>query len=220
MTRKFAAVFFDLDGTLLDTEALCNRTGIEACAALGAPVSEAFFDGLAGIHDAERVRLIAEHTGHPLDAQAFFEEWDRRTLTRMEEGIEPKPGARELLAALQAQGMPLVLVTSSRHGPAWAKLHGVHFADAFARVITVEDVAEAKPAPDPYLLAASALGVAAKDCVVFEDSDTGALSGHRAGCTVVQIPDREGQTGAHADFIAHSLLEGAAMVGLVTRSPA
>ncbi|MBW7922704.1 MAG: HAD family phosphatase [Rubellimicrobium sp.] len=220
MTRAFSAALFDLDGTLVDTEHLCNTTGVAACAALGVPVSDAFFEGLAGIHDAERVRLIAAHTGLPLDEQAFFDEWDRRTLARMEEGLELKPGARELLARLQAMALPLALVTSSRHGPAWAKLHGAGLSEVFARVVTVEDVAHAKPAPDPYLVAAQALGVAAADCVVFEDSDTGAMSAHKAGCTVVQIPDRSGQTGKNADIIAAGLLEGAAKVGLFTRSPA
>lgn len=220
MTRRtFAAALFDLDGTLVDTESLCNDTGVAACIALGVPVDHAFFDGLAGIHDAERVRLISEHAGRPLDAQAFFAEWDRRTLARMEAGLDLKAGARELLDLLRGRGLPLALVTSSRHGPAWAKLHGAKIAESFARVVTVEDITHPKPAPDPYVFAAQALGVAAADCIVFEDSDPGALSARRAGCTVVQVPDRAGQTGEHAHVIAHDLMEGAVLAGLVTRSP-
>lgn len=220
MTRTIAAALFDLDGTLVDTEALCNDTGVDACAALGVPVDHAFFEGLAGIHDEERVRRIVAHTGLTLDRDRFYAEWDRRTLVRMEAGIALKPGARELLAILQGRGLPLALVTSSRRGPAWAKLRGANLEGIFARVVTVEDVVQAKPSPDPYLLAARALGVAPGDCVVFEDSDPGALSGRRAGCIVVQIPDRAGQTSEHAHYRAHDLMEGAALAGLVTRSPA
>lgn len=214
MTQPFAAVLFDLDGTLSDTEALCNDTGVEACAALGVPVTHEFFEGLAGIDDAERVRLINAHTGLTLDPVTFFAEWDRLTFARMEAGIAMKPGARDLLDHLTARGMPLALVTSSRHGPAWAKLHGAGLGQTFACVITVEDVTNPKPAPDPYLLAAKKLGAKPEDCVVFEDSDTGARSGAQAGCVVVQIPDRAGQTGKHATHLASGLLEGAGMVGL------
>lgn len=220
MTSPFAAALFDLDGTLLDTEALCNATGVLACAALGVPVEPAFFEALAGIDDAERVRRISAHAGRPLDPGAFLAEWDRLTLGRMEAGVPLKPGARDLVALLRDRGLPLALVTSSRRGPAWAKLRGAGLAGAFARVVTVEDVARPKPAPDPYLFAAAALGVQAAACVVFEDSDPGALSAARAGCTVVQVPDREGQTGASATLVAPDLLAGAALAGLVTRSRA
>jgi HAD superfamily hydrolase (TIGR01509 family) len=215
MTHVFAAALFDLDGTLVDTEALCNDTGVAACAALGLDVSLAFFESLAGIHDAERSRLIAAHTGQPVDQAAFYEVWDRLTDARMAEGIPLKPGATELLARLRAAGLPLALVTSSRRGPAHHKLKAAGLDHFFDRVVTVEDIAHPKPAPDAYRFAAACLGADTARCIVFEDSEPGATAGHAAGCTVVQIPDIHGTDGRHAHHVASGLIDGARMAGLI-----
>jgi beta-phosphoglucomutase-like phosphatase (HAD superfamily) len=81
-------------------------------------------------------------------------------------------------------------------------------------VITLDDVTAAKPAPDPYLLAANKLGVAPARCLVFEDSEAGAEAAHRAGCRVVQVPDVVPSEGRWAHHLAPSLLEGALAAGL------
>lgn len=211
---EIAAVLFDLDGTLVDTEALCNETGVAACAALGLAVSLEFFKSLAGIHDAERARRIAAHTGRAVDRAAFYAEWDRLTTARMAAGIPLRPGARALLDGLRARNVPLALVTSSRRGPALEKLAAAGIGDAFDLIVTVEDVTRPKPDPDPYLAAASALGVATGACVVFEDSEPGVRSAHAAGCIVVQVPDIHGTDGRHAHHVAATLTEGARQAGL------
>lgn len=209
------AALFDLDGTLIDTEALCNETGVAACAALGLDIPLSFFESLAGIHDAERARRIAAHAGRPLDRDAFYAEWDRLTSARMAGGIPLKPGARDVLDGLRDRGMAIALVTSSRRGPAAEKLRAAGIAGCFDRVVTVEDVVRPKPAPDPYLTAAAALGRDPADCVVFEDSEPGARAGFAAGCVVVQVPDLHGTDGRHAHHVAPSLAEGARMAGLI-----
>lgn len=214
MPFPYAAVLFDLDGTLIDTEALCNETGVAACRALGLNVELPFFETLAGIHDAERARLIAAHAGAPVDPAAFFDLWDRLTDDRIGAGLPLKPGAAALLAHLTGQGVPMAVATSSRRAPARAKIAAAGLAPHFAAVITVDDVARAKPAPDPYLAAAAALGVAAGRCLAFEDSETGAASARAAGCTVVQVPDLHASRGAHAHHLAADLLSGAAMAGV------
>ncbi len=215
MPPRFDAVVFDLDGTLIDTEALCNEAGVEACAALGLPVSRAFFDSLAGIDDRTRARLIGEHVGATVELSAFLEEWDRLCLRRYERGIPLKAGAGELLGRLEAAGLPVALATSSRREPAEAKLRLTGLARHFRTLVTFDDVAAPKPAPDPYLLAAERLGVAPGRALAFEDSETGARSAHAAGLTVVQVPDLHPTRGAHAHHVAASLLEGAALAGLL-----
>ena len=215
MTARPAAAIFDLDGTLIDTETLFNEAGVEACAALGLIVPLSFFETLAGIHDEERVRLIEAQVGRPLDAKAFFAEWDRRGSERMAKGVPVKPGAVALLTHLKAEGLPLALATSSRRGPGHEKLALAGLAGFFDAVITFDDVAAAKPAPDPYLTAAAALGQPPGACVAFEDSEPGATSAFAAGCIVVQIPDIHPALGTHAHYIAPSLIEGARMAGLI-----
>ena len=215
MPRRYDAVVFDLDGTLVDTELLCNAAGAEACATLGFPVSLAFFESLAGIDDRNRARLIEEHTGKTVELRGFLAEWDRLCSLRYQEDVPLKPGAVALLEALNAAGMPVALATSSRQGPAEEKLAAIGLGHHFHTVVTFDDVAAPKPAPDPYLLAAQRLGVPPARCLAFEDSETGARSAHAAGMTVVQVPDLHATRGAHAHHVAATLLEGAAMAGLL-----
>jgi HAD superfamily hydrolase (TIGR01509 family) len=211
-------VIFDLDGTLIDTEALCNETGVDACRNLGLAVGLAFFETLAGIHDAERVRLISGHVGQALDFEVFFAEWDRLCSLRFRDGVPVKPGVEELLQAIAGQGLPMAVATSSRRGPATEKIVAAGLAAHFAHVVTYDDVTAAKPAPEPYLLAAARLGASPVRCVAFEDSETGAASAHAAGLTVVQVPDLHAATGRFAHHVAPTLLEGARAVGLLSAS--
>lgn len=214
MPHAFDAVVFDLDGTLVDTEALCNAAGFEACAALGVPVSRAFFEGLAGIDDRTRATLIEAETGVPVDYAAFLAEWDRRCTRRFQEGIPVKDGAVALLDRLAGAGLPLALATSSRRGPAAEKLEGAGLARYFPVVVTFDDVAAPKPAPDAYLEAARRLGHPPARLLAFEDSETGARAARAAGLTVVQVPDLHATEGAHAHHVAATLAAGAAWAGL------
>lgn len=218
----FDAVVFDLDGTLVDTESLCNETGVEACTNLGVPVGLPFFESLAGIDDRTRARLIEAEAGATLDLGAFLAEWDRLCSLRFAQGIPVKAGVFDLLdrIGLPDLALPVALATSSRRGPAEEKIRGAGFAGRFAAVVTFDDVAAAKPAPDPYLLACQRLGVDPARALAFEDSEPGAASARAAGLTVVQVPDLHGPDpswtgGAHAHHVAPTLLEGARMAGLI-----
>jgi HAD superfamily hydrolase (TIGR01509 family) len=212
--RPFDAVIFDLDGTLIDTETLCNETGVAACALLGYPVSMAFFETLAGIHDLERARLIGIEIGATVDVTRFYAEWDRLCTIRFQAGIPLKPGVTEILSGIAGLGLPMAVATSSRRQPAHDKIALAGLAPWFQTVVTCDDVAQAKPAPDPYLLAAERLNTPPARCIAFEDSETGARSAFAAGLTVVQIPDIHPTDGRHAHHVAPSLLAGAAAAGL------
>lgn len=215
----FDAVIFDLDGTLVDTEVLCNATGLEACDALGHPVSEAFFETLAGIDDVRRVALISEHVGAPIDQASFFAEWDQLCSLRFASGIPLKPGVPEIFEIIASFGLPMAVCTSSRRGPASEKIAAAGFGHWLQAVVTVDDVEQAKPAPAPYLLAAQRLGVVPSRCLAFEDSETGASSAMAAGMRVVQVPDMHPTDGRNAHFIATSLLGGAELAGLRWTTP-
>ncbi len=215
MPRPFEAVIFDLDGTLVDTETLCNEEGIAACALQGIDLAPSFFESLAGIHDARRIELIREHSGQPLDAARFLGDWDARVEARLSDGLPLKPGAAELIAAIDALGLPMAIATSSRSGPGLSKIDHAGLTASMRAIITCDDVKTPKPAPDAYLAAAAALGVDPARCLVFEDSETGARAGQAAGMTVVQVPDLHPTDGAHASYVADSLLAGARAAGLL-----
>jgi HAD superfamily hydrolase (TIGR01509 family) len=206
----FDAIFFDLDGTLIDTESLALVAGMQAFAEVGYPVTLDFMHGLVG-RDEPSGALVIAAAFPDLDQGLLHPKWRDGFRAALSEGLQMKDGARELLAALR---LPVALVTSSGRASAHYKLGLVGLADHFHAVITLDDVTAAKPAPDPYLLAANKLGVAPARCLVFEDSEAGAEAAHRAGCRVVQVPDVVPSEGRWAHHLAPSLLEGALAAGL------
>jgi beta-phosphoglucomutase-like phosphatase (HAD superfamily) len=206
----FDAAIFDLDGTLLDTEAITQEAARRAFAACGIAVDGAFLHAMVGVDDATtmlRIRALWP----ALDLVRFEREWSAATITAQAGGIPLKPGVADLLARLT---LPRAIATSSTRAQADRKL--AHSAlPAFAHVIVVDDVARPKPAPDPYLLAAARLGANPARCVAFEDSDTGAAAARAAGMVVVQVPDVQPTDGRHAHHLAPDLMTGARMAGLI-----
>jgi HAD superfamily hydrolase (TIGR01509 family) len=207
----FDAIFFDLDGTLVDTESLALTSGLQAFADLGHPVDPAFMHGLVGKSQPQSVALIV--AAFPkLDLDQFHSLWNAGFEALMQDGLPLKPGAVELLGMLE---QPLGLVTSSGRAGAHHKLGLAGLAHHFQTVVTFDDVATPKPAPEPYLVAADRLGVDPARCLVFEDSDIGAEAAHRAGCIVVQVPDVAPTDGRFARHLAGDLLAGARAAGII-----
>ncbi len=207
----YDALLFDLDGTLIDTESIALETGLAAFAAHGHPVSRSFLEGLVGKDEPTSESLIrAAYPG--IDLTAINAAHRTAFVERVERGLPLKPGAAELLAAAN---LPCAIVTSSRRAGAHRKLAIAGIAQAFAHVVTLDDVQAPKPAPDPYLLAATLFGFAPGRCLVFEDSETGAEAAHRAGCVVVQVPDMVPSAGRWAHHLAPDLMTGARMAGLL-----
>lgn len=208
----FDAIFFDLDGTLIDTESIALVTGLRAFAEVGHPVDEGFMHGLVGKAEPQAASLIRAALP-AIDLAAFHAVWRREFDGMMQaDGLPLKPGAAELLSRLDH---PLALVTSTGRTGAHHKLGLAGIAHHFPTVITFDDVSAPKPAPEPYLMAAERLGADPARCVVFEDSDIGAEAAHRAGCIVVQVPDVAPTDGRFARHLAADLLTGARLAGLI-----
>lgn len=207
----FDAVFFDLDGTLIDTESLAVTSGLAAFAACGHAVDEAFMHGLVGKAEPMAARLIRAHLPD-LDLAAFNAEWRAGFNAAVDNGLPLKPGASELLSRI---AQPKALVTSSGRVGAHHKLDIAGLTPHFDEIITFDDVTAPKPEPEPYLLAAKRLGVRPSRCLVFEDSDVGAEAAHRAGCVVIQVPDVVPTDGRFAAHVAADLMAGARLAGLI-----
>jgi HAD superfamily hydrolase (TIGR01509 family) len=207
----YDAILFDLDGTLIDTESLALVTGMAAFSAHGHDVDEAFMHGLVGKDEPTAARMIlAALPG--VDLTAVNLHWRKGFNAGVDNGLALKAGALDLLPALTA---PLAIVTSTGRIGAHRKLGIAGIAGAFTHVVTLDDVRAPKPDPEPYLLAATLFGVSPSRCLVFEDSETGAEAAHRAGCTVVQVPDVVPSQGRWAHHLAPDLLTGARMAGLL-----
>lgn len=207
----FDAVFFDLDGTLIDTESLAMTSGLAAFAACGHPVDEAFMHALVGKAEPMAAQII--RSALPLlDLGQFHDHWRSGFDAAINDDLPLKTGALELLGQI---AQPMALVTSSGRKGAHHKLGLAGLTPHFREIITFDDVTAPKPEPEPYLLAAQRLGVLPSRCLVFEDSDIGAEAAHRAGCIVVQIPDVAPTEGRFAAHVAADLLAGARLAGLI-----
>jgi HAD superfamily hydrolase (TIGR01509 family) len=207
----YDALLFDLDGTLIDTESIALETGLAAFAAHGHPVDIAFMHRLVG-RDEPTAADIIRAALPKVNLDSVNRHWREAFAAGVDRGLPLKPGAAELLAAAR---LPLAIVTSTGRTGAHRKLGIAGIAASFTHVVTLDDVAAPKPAPDPYLLAASLFGFAPERCLVFEDSEAGAEAAHRAGCVVVQVPDVVPSDGRWAHHLAPDLLTGARMAGLI-----
>ena len=178
------AVLWDLDGTLVDSEPLHRRTlaevlkeaGCHVPADIGALVTGRSIDGVHAI--------LRERFGLSLPLDAFA---GRRAelYVALRHTVLPRPGAIAIIASLAARGVPQAIVSNSGRGIVDANIEAAAL-DRFDLVtVSRNDVTNAKPHPEPYLHAASMLGVAPSGCVVVEDSPTGASAGAAAGCQVV-----------------------------------
>jgi HAD superfamily hydrolase (TIGR01509 family) len=183
-----AAILWDMDGTLVDTEPYWIDAEFALAEAYGGTWSREHALNLVGNDLIESGRYIREHMGIDLEPSLIVEELLDRVIAAVETAVPWRPGAVELLADLQQRGVPCALVTMSYRrfvAPILAALPD----GTFAEVITGDGVLHGKPHPEPYLKAARALGVDPADCLAIEDSNTGARSAEAAGCTVLVVPN-------------------------------
>ena len=210
---SFDAVIFDLDGTLVDSEALALAAGHRAAQQLGIPFKDQFFTSLIGTDGrTSKARLEAEYGVET--AAAFGTAWFASSRALKAEGLAVKPGVTDLLDLLETRGLPRAVATSSGRGSAESSLAVTGLANRFVTVVTRDCVNRAKPHPEPYLTAAERLDVDPTRCLVFEDSTPGAKAGRAAGMTVVLVPDLAPVEAGHAHHVADDVWHGARLAGL------
>jgi HAD superfamily hydrolase (TIGR01509 family) len=182
-----AAVLFDMDGLLVDSEELWFAAEAAVMAGLGATWEPADQAVLVGGPIERTTAYMLAKSGASVPAEVVAEELLARMEALLRAELRWRPGARRLLHEVHAAGVPAGLVSSSQRRIMEAVLVGVG-AEHFAVTVSGDDVTRAKPAPEPYLLAASRLGVDPARCVVLEDSPTGTAAGLAAGCVTVAVP--------------------------------
>ena len=181
-----AAVLWDMDGTLVDTEPYWLAAETELVQAWGGQWSVE--DGLALVGSSlERSALIIASRGVELEPDEIIQLLTDRVLAQLADGVPWRPGARELLLALHEAGVPTGLVTMSIRRMADQIAASAGFP-AFDVVIAGDEVVNGKPDPEPYLRAAQALGVDPADCIAVEDSEFGVAAAVASGATTLAVP--------------------------------
>ena len=182
-----AAVLWDMDGTLVDTEPYWFDIEFELVAEFGGTWTESDAHSLVGFDLLDSAHELRTRGGVRLEPVALVERLLDGVIRRIADQLPWRPGAPELLADCVAADVPCVLVTMS-----WRRLADAVIAAAppgsFVTSVTGDEVRNGKPDPEPYLAAAAALGVEPAACVAIEDSPTGVAAALAAGCATLGVP--------------------------------
>ena len=177
-----------MDGTLVDTERYWMAAEEELVESFGGRWTHEDALGLVGSGLWESARVF-QAAGVDLDADTIVARLTTRVQEQLaEHGVPWRPGARELLEALRVASVPTALVTMSVRAMADDIVRAIPFA-AFDVIVTGDSVDNAKPHPEPYLVAAAQLGVDVRECVAIEDSPAGLTSAWSAGAVTVGVPN-------------------------------
>ncbi len=199
-------VLFDMDGLLVDSEPFWFQVESDVMTRLDGRWSEADQQALIGGSLPRTVSYLLASAQRPASRQQVAR-WlvDGMTALLASRPLPMRPGAAELLAQVQAAGIPHALVTSSERPIMDAVLR--QLGVGFPVTVCADDVRNGKPDPEPYLLAAELLGADPRGCVALEDSPNGVASAEAAGCVLVAVPSLVPIPARPGRMVARSLTE-------------
>ncbi len=195
---KPAAVLWDMDGTIVDSEHYWLSSEQELAASAGKIWTEQDGLNMIGMSLYDSSRLIKQKLDLELETDEIIDRLTNSVISKLDQSLPWRPGAKELLMAVRDAGIPTALVTMSMRRNADAVVARMGF-DAFDEIIAGDQVEHGKPHPEPYLRAAEKLGVKIEHCIAFEDSISGLHSAEASGAiaigvpNLVQIPSRAGR---------------------------
>jgi len=203
------AVVFDNDGLLLDTESCWTRAEVTLFERHGAEFTMEHKRDLIGSSRATAAGKLERILGAPGHGYELMDELHDLVMDEAARGVEPMPGALELAAALRESGIPLALASNSVSAFVNLTLEVAGATELFDVVLTAQDVAAPKPAPDLYLAACAALGAPPQRAAGLEDTATGIAALRAAGMFAIGVPSLQGVVLDQADLVVPSLRDPA-----------
>ncbi len=201
-----AAVIFDMDGVIVDTEQVWEAVREELVADWGGRSVPEAQQAMMGMSSSEWSRYMHDELGLSPPPAEINAEVVRRMLARYRQELPVIDGAVEAVRRL-AGAFPLAIASSSNRPLIDAVLAAATVADCFAATVSSEEVARGKPFPDVYLEAARRLGVPPQQCAAIEDSGNGIRAAHAAGMRVLAYPNAHYPPAAEALALADVVLE-------------
>lgn len=184
-----AAVIFDMDGLLFNSESLSFESAVTAAAHFGETIEWPFFRNFVGQQWPDiRTQLLAGF-GENFPADQFRSTWISHYESLLDLRLDIKPGVVELLDLLDELSIPRAIATSSMRDKVDRKAGAFGLLERFDTIVAQGDYAQGKPAPDPFLTAAARLSADPAFCLALEDSHNGIRSAHAAGMMAVMVPD-------------------------------
>jgi HAD superfamily hydrolase (TIGR01509 family) len=203
-----AAVIFDLDGVLIDSEGVWNEARRELVRESGGTWTEGAQRAMMGMSSVEWSRYIRDELGVAMSPEVISAAVVERVEHRYRERLPLIPGAPEAVTSL-AERFPLAVASSANRPVIALALRLAGLTHLFQAEVSSEEVARGKPAPDVYLEAARRISVQPGRCAAVEDSTNGLRAASAAGMRVIAIPNRtfppEGAALALADVVLASI---------------
>ena len=184
--RRFGAYLFDCDGTIADSMPLHYVAWQRTLSAHGCPFPEEQFYATAGQPSASLIAALNAQHGLAMviaEVEAAKESLYLELLPEVRAIAE----VVEVIERVRGE-VPMAVVSGGPRDVVTRTLTALGLVERFDAIVCSEDYARGKPAPDPFLVAAKRLGVAASDCLVFEDAELGIASARAAGMEYVHVP--------------------------------
>jgi len=181
---RFRAVAWDIDGTLIDSEALHQRALVQSSAAFGVDLSDLPDEAFRGFHMHDVWKTLQPRFPKEVEQSAWLADIERRYVSQAGE-LLLSPGAIETVRALAERGIAQACVSNSARAVVDANLDALGIRDMIAFSISLNDVSKGKPDPEPFREAARRFGLPPASVVAIEDSAAGAQSAKMAGLFVV-----------------------------------
>lgn len=184
--RTFRAYLFDCDGTVADSMPLHYKAWKQALSEWGCTFDEDLFYEWGGKPVTEIISTLNGMQGLAMPVEAVGKRKESLYFAQLDE-LKPVPEVLDHIEAMYRK-IPLAVVSGGRRDSVVRTLTAIHLLDRFETIVGAGDYERSKPAPDGFLVAAARLGVEAKDCLVFEDTDLGIEAATAAGMASVKVP--------------------------------